>query len=245
MSNEDQLQSTECCPVDLPSDPITEAFPIFVILIAIAWFYSRRNLISGVAEVKSGNIIVVGKETIRIYAMYGLFLGQPWRDRNGVIFDGGSKSKTALAHKIDGKKVKCWYQPKGGSTRGAKICRVYLDGEDVGEWMVRNGYAVADINPKRRNVYLRAEKRARKERLGIHQGTFLHPWRWLLIVNQRKNERIRNILNQIDLKKFDDDNIDLDDVFDVGMRVLRFLFDGGTTEMLEGAELIGELITES
>lgn len=244
MPNEAYSQDTQCCPQDRPAHGPIDPFPLVAVLLIALWFCSRRNLITGVAKVTSGNRLMVGKHKIRIYAMYGLFPDQPWIDQNGVQFDGGSKSKAALVHKIDGKKVKCWYQPNGGSVPDAKICRVYVDGEDVGKWMVRNGYALADIDPVRRKVYLRDEERARKKRQGIHQGTFLHPWIWYMIVRQRNNKKIRDILSQIEIKKFDDDDISLEDAFGIGMRMLRFFSDGGFTEVFEGAEALEELFSE-
>lgn len=244
MPNAAQSQSTQCCPDDRPGHDPIDPFPLAAILLVALWFYSRRNLITGVAKVTSGNRFTVGKHKIRIHAMYGLFPGQPWYDRNGVEFDGGCISKTALAQKIDGKKVKCWHQPNTPLIFGAKLCRVYLDGEDVGKWMVRNGYALADIEPVRRKIYLHDQERAEKKKLGIHQGTFLHPWIWYMIVKQRKNKKIREILSQLEIQKFDDDDIGLEDAFSVGMRVMRFFGDGGLTEILESAEILGELISE-
>lgn len=157
MADDGRFQTIQCCADGRPIGDASDPWPLIVILLAALWFYSRRNLISGTAKVVSGSIITVGSEKIRLYAMYGLMLGQSWLDRNGVKFDGGERSKAALASKIDGKRVKCWIEPKGGVARGAKICRGYLDGDDVGEWMVRQGYAVADSDPTRRKPYLRAE----------------------------------------------------------------------------------------
>lgn len=229
MSNNDHLQSVECCSTELAPGPLTEALPLFAVLLAVAWFYSRRNLISGVAKVTSGNRLMVGKHKIRIYAMFGLYPGQPWYDRNGVEFNGGEKSKAALVHKIDGKKVKCWQVPNTPTIYGAKLCRVYLDGEDVAKWMVRNGYALADRFPSRRKLYIRAEKRAKKEDLGIHQGVFDHPRVWYL--NKfRNSERVKEILDEIERRDLEDDDLDWYEIAKWGNRVFG---DGGAMEFGE------------
>jgi len=58
---------------------------------------------------------------------------------------------------------------------------------------VRNGYALADPIEKDRHwptlrSYRRAEKKARKERLGIHQGTWdLHPRDWIREELRKRN----------------------------------------------------------
>lgn len=235
MPNEAQSQSTECCADDRVVDTAPDPFLLLAILAFGLWLYSRRNLISGIAKVTSGNRLIVGKHKIRIYAIYGLFPGQPWKDRSGVVFNGGGISKTALTQKIDGKKVKCWHLPKEKSSWGAKICRVYLDGEDVGEWMVRNGHAVADLRPMRREVYFRAEKRARKERIGIHQGEFDHPFIWYRR-RIRELERITEIINQRDLDKLKDDGDGWDETFDILLKAGRMLFDGGAGSIFDGIE---------
>ncbi|MGI9452460.1 MAG: thermonuclease family protein [Geminicoccaceae bacterium] len=204
------------------------------------WFYRRRNLISGIAKVTSGNRLIVGNQKIRIYAMYGLYPSQPWYDQTGVEFNGGSISKTALTQKIDGRKVKCWHLPKEGSVFGGKVCRVYLDGEDVGEWMVRNGYAVADLSPVRRKIYIRIEKRAKKEKLALHQGTFDHPLIWLR--NRfRNSDRVKEILSTKERYDLDDDDFDWIEFSKVAMRVGQAMTDGGGSTAVEVLEWLGDL----
>jgi len=244
MQRDVPFQALQCCVEARSIGEAPDPLPILVIILVALWFYSRRHRIAGVAKVVSGNTIIVSGQTIRLYAMYGLFDGQPWIDRHGISFNGGERSKAALAHRIDGKPVVCWIQPRGGSARGAKVCKVYHDDKDVARWMVGEGHALADIEPLRRKVYRRFEERAHRKRLNLHQGEFLHPWRWYLIVNQRKNEKLRKLLKETDIKQLDNDGLELEEAFKLGVRFWRLFVDGGLSEMVKGVELAGELITD-
>ncbi len=242
MPDRNQSLSTECCAADPPTDPLTEAFPLFVILIAIAWFYSRRNLIKGVATAISGNRLIVNDKKIRFYAMFGLYPDQPWFDGDGNQFDGGMKSKAALAEKVDGCLVKCRQVPGTEAIYGSKLCRVYLDGEDVGEWMVRHGHAVAvpSFFPKQQKLYVKAEKRAKKEKRNLHQGKFDHPFIWYLN-GFRNSERLRESLNAIERRQLEDDDLDWLELAKWGGRLLEAAGDGGVGLAPEIAEWLSDL----
>ena len=235
MPNEIQAQTNDCCSNDRPVGDTPDPTLLLALALAVLWFYSRRNLISGTAKVISGNSFLVGKQRIRIYAMYSLYPGQQWYDESSVEFNGGTISRTALAQKIDGKKVRCWHLPKTPIFYNAKICRVYLDGEDVGKWMVRNGYAASDLFPSRRKIYAREEKRAKKERLGIQRGVFDHPLIWYR--NRfRDSARVKDLVEQNKIESYVGDDEGLDG-YELGKWTLRAadVATGG------GMELVSEL----
>ena len=154
-------------------------------------YWRQSNWIVGTATATSGHTIKVGKKGVRVrlHALYALQVGygkrppQPWYDAAGVEHDGGQFCKDALASQVNGKKVKCRIRQQNAGW-GRVGATVYVDCEDVGYWMVRNGYALADPIKKDRHwptlrTYRKAEKRAKKEKLGIHQGRFEHPRDWI------------------------------------------------------------------
>ncbi len=242
MPDQNQSLSTECCPATPPTDPLAEAFPLFVILLAIAWFYSRRNLIKGVATVISGNRLIVNGKKIRLYAMFGLYPNQPWYDSDGNQFDGGMKSKAALTERVDGREVKCWLVPGTEAIYGSKLCRVYFDGDDVGEWMVRQGHAVAvpSFFPKQHKLYVKAERRAKKEKLGLHRGKFDHPYIWYLN-GFRNSEELKASLDMIERHQLEDDELDWLDLAKWGGRLVEAAGDGGISLAPEVIEWLSDL----
>ncbi len=56
------------------------------------------------------------------------------------------------------------------------VARCAVDGVDIGEWMVSQGWAVAYYLYS--YEYSRAEKRAKSARRGIWATRFVLPWEW-------------------------------------------------------------------
>ena len=132
MPREAPIKALHCCIEAKAFGQTPDPLPILVIILIALWFFSRRNRIAGVAKVVSGNTIIVSGQTIRLYAMYGLFDGQPWIDSKGISFNGGERSKAALA-------------------RGAQVAKVYHDDEDVAHWMVSEGHCLLYTSPSPRD----------------------------------------------------------------------------------------------
>lgn len=106
---------------------------------------------SGRAKAVSGNTIRIGKERYRLYGIAALAPGQALTWGSGLPISGFTYCKDALTAKIGCRKVRCKIlrNVDGGYDRKAAICTISLGfargREDLGRWMVRNGYAVADI----------------------------------------------------------------------------------------------------
>jgi endonuclease YncB( thermonuclease family) len=62
----------------------------------------------------------------------------------------------------------------GPVSRTLAVCRVA--GQDLGEWMVRNGWALA--YRRYSTAYVPAEEAARARRLHLWAGAFEPPWEW-------------------------------------------------------------------
>ncbi len=85
----------------------------------------------------------------------------------------GSEATRALARKLRRGKVTCRLEGKEGYGRHLGTC--YVKGENVNEWMVRNGYAWSYWTPR----YRRQEELAQRERKGVHRSrSAIRPEQW-------------------------------------------------------------------
>ena len=75
---------------------------------------------------------------------------------------------------INNKTVKCISENKDRYNRYLSIC--YLKNKDINSWLVKNGYAIAYRRYSKK--YILEEQHAKKNRLGIWQGTFQNPEKW-------------------------------------------------------------------
>ena len=78
----------------------------------------------------------------------------------------GQQSKRALAQKITGRSLQLELLGQDQYTRG--LARIWVDGQDVGAWMVASGHAWAYSLGKYQNaLYYRQEEAAKKAQLGL------------------------------------------------------------------------------
>ena len=73
-------------------------------------------------------------------------------------------------------------------SRSAPI--LLLNGEDLGGWMVENGWAVA-YRKYSGNLYVEREARAREKRVGLWSGEFQMPWEWRS--NRRRSQALPSL----------------------------------------------------
>lgn len=132
------------------------------------------------AETLTGRAAVVGGDTIEIAGarirLYGI--DAPESDQPCFI-DGqqvrcGDQAAQALAGRIGNQTVTC--KPRERDRAGLVVAVCKADGEDLGGWMVRQGWALAHRRVS--SDYVREERRAEKEQLGVWRGYFVKPWDW-------------------------------------------------------------------
>jgi endonuclease YncB( thermonuclease family) len=95
-------------------------------------------------------------------------------ERGGVTWLCGKEARKALANWIGGRDVDCVGDERDRYERLLAHCSV--DGQDVGEWMVSRGLAVAYYRFS--YEYERAEHKAKSAKLGMWAGEFAKPWDW-------------------------------------------------------------------
>jgi len=152
----------------------------------VGYYYTYYEY--GRAKAVSGHTIEIGKTRYRLYGVTALKPGQKFTLASGVRISGFAYCRDVLTAKIGLRKVRCEIFPRISDPfdRTVAICSIRLRfgcrREDLGRWLVRNGYALADVrfmdknpirNGKYKKILLREEAFARKNRLGIHAGTFV------------------------------------------------------------------------
>jgi endonuclease YncB( thermonuclease family) len=127
-------------------------------------------VITGRAGIIDGDTIEVGGRRIRLHGIDAPEIdqichrgGRPWRC--------GSDAAAALDRFIGGRRVACTELDVDRYGRSVAACT--LDSQDVGDWMVRNGWAVA--YRRFSEAYVGAEAEARAARRGIWSSRFEMP----------------------------------------------------------------------
>ena len=86
----------------------------------------------------------------------------------------GTQASRALRRRIAGRTVSCEPKEQDRHGRIVAVCRVR--GQDLGAWMVAQGWALAYRHHSR--DYVSEERAARSARRGIWRGEFVAPWDW-------------------------------------------------------------------
>ncbi len=117
--------------------------------------------ITGKACVTDGDGLRVSGYEIRLAALDAPEYDQRAMHRGGYWFNQGKRIKSALIEEVGGKHVHVAVVNVDKYDRAVGI--VTCDGRDVGEWLVRNGHAIAAYGDR----YKRVEREARLERRGM------------------------------------------------------------------------------
>ena len=138
-----------------------------------------------ISKVSAGEIvgvpIITDGDTIKIFNKRIRFHGIDTPEKNQICiknskeYNCGKKATTALVKKIDGKKVVCKVQDRLDKyKRYIGVC--FTREINLNKWMVRNGYAVAYRRYSK--DYIDDENYAKKNKLGLWSGKFIHPEKW-------------------------------------------------------------------
>ena len=129
--------------------------------------------ITGTARVIDGDTIDVAGERIRLHG-----IDAPEARQTCIaderVWQCGKRATAALAAFIGGAPVSCRAQGEDRYGRTVAVCVVL--GQDLGAWLVRNGWAIA--YRRFSLVYIGDETEARAAQAGIWRGAVVLPWEW-------------------------------------------------------------------
>ncbi len=129
--------------------------------------------VAGTATVIDGDTLEIQGQRIRLHGIDApesrqlcRLAGKPWMC--------GKDAAIALAEKIGRRPLAC--EERDRDRYGRIVAKCSVASEDLGEWMVANGWAVAYYLFS--YEYSRAEHRAKSARRGIWASEFVMPWEW-------------------------------------------------------------------
>lgn len=145
-------------------------FPTFATVLAVAVLAAiilargwrrRPRVLAGKAYVTDGDGLRVQGREVRFAALDAPEWDQRAKHQDGYWFAHGKRVKSALIQKIGGRRVKVKVESwdKFGRAVGTVLC----EGRDIGEWLVREGHAIAAYGDRYRKV----ERQARKDKRGM------------------------------------------------------------------------------
>ena len=129
------------------------------------------STLAGYPTVVDGDTLRLNGERIRIIGMDAPEMNQTCTDANGRPWACGRVATQQLAALIAGNRVECTAKGRGHYGRTLASCSAGSV-SDLGEAMVRAGYAVRDGD------YLLAEAEARWRQRGLWAGDFTRPQDW-------------------------------------------------------------------
>jgi endonuclease YncB( thermonuclease family) len=141
----------------------------------LLWALPAFADVSGVAVVIDGDTLRIGQDRIRLSGIDAPE-GKQSCQREGVPWLCGQEAGVYLRKLLSDEPVACAEQSKDRYGRVVAICRL-TDGRDVGEVMVKAGFALA-YRRYGGKVYDFAENDAKEAKRGLWAGSFVPPWEW-------------------------------------------------------------------
>ena len=129
---------------------------------------------AGVPRTVDGNTLVIGTTKIRLERIAAPETDQICLNANGVRWTCGIDGRDQLAKHIADREIRCTVNGIDPERRTLATC--YLAGEDLNNWMVQQGWALAYV--RQSFEYVHAQEDAKTQKRGLWQGAFIAPWDW-------------------------------------------------------------------
>ncbi|WP_431283781.1 thermonuclease family protein [Humitalea sp. 24SJ18S-53] len=131
------------------------------------------SVIAGAARVIDGDTIEIDRQRFRLHGIDAPEMSQTCQ-RSGAAYRCGEDAATQLRSLLGSRITQCTTHARDAYGRHLAVCR--SAGQDVGEMMVRNGWAIAFRRYS--SDYVSAENDARSRRAGLWAGAFDPPSDW-------------------------------------------------------------------
>jgi endonuclease YncB( thermonuclease family) len=143
-------------------------------LLALFAASARADDLGIIPRIVDADTIYLGAEKIRLQGFDAPETDQACLDAEGRSFHCGLEARIALEKRFGSHPWTCRSSEKDRYGRTLATCTA--DGEDVGRWLVREGWALAFRRYS--TVYVNDEDFAREGRRGLWKGAFMAPWDW-------------------------------------------------------------------
>jgi endonuclease YncB( thermonuclease family) len=130
--------------------------------------------ILAVPQIVDADTVTTGAHKIRILGIDAPESDQVCLSEEGRAWNCGIEARDRLTGFSNNRPWTCRFEGLDRYQRHLASCTV--NGEDVGRWLVRNGWALAFR--RYADVYVADEEAARREKRGLWRGAFIAPWEW-------------------------------------------------------------------
>jgi endonuclease YncB( thermonuclease family) len=128
----------------------------------------------GVPVIVDGDTLAIGATKVRLQGIDAPEIDQVCLNANSARWTCGIDARDQLISHIAGRVISCVSSGSDVYLRTLGTCS--LGGENLNEWMVQQGWALAYVQYS--SAYVRAEEVARTKQRGLWQGAFIAPWDW-------------------------------------------------------------------
>ena len=148
-------------------------FSLFIAMLCIPALAQAAD-VTGVPKIRDGDQMTIGATRIRLAGIDAPGLDQLCLNADGERWTCGVTVHEALVAHVGDKGWTCHVLRT--DRFGRSVARCEVDGEDIGQWMVKSGWALSYVRFS--HVYDADEKAAREAKAGLWAGAFFAPWDW-------------------------------------------------------------------
>ena len=152
--------------------PMLRTFALALLLLVLP--FTAAADITGQAHVIDGDTLEVDGQRIRLHGIDAPELGQTCWDDQGE-FPCGLHVKRIVSGLLAARPVSCRELDRDQYGRIVAVCR-YPDGQDIGQDLVRHGWAMA--YRRYSTDYVHDENWGRELGFGLWKSKFTAPWEW-------------------------------------------------------------------
>ena len=145
------------------------------VLLLLAACTPAAPTITGRASVIDGDTLEIHDRRIRLWGVDAPEGRQSCDGADGAVYACGRLAGNRLDQQLQDKTVSCFEEDT--DRYGRMVARCEVGGEDVGGWLVQQGYAVRYARYAG-NAYRAEETTARAEGAGVWAGRFTSPEDW-------------------------------------------------------------------
>lgn len=130
--------------------------------------------IVGIPKIRDGDQFTINGARLRLAGVDAPALDQLCLDKRGERWTCGVAARDELIRHVGENSWTC--TPVRADRFGRTVVKCAVEGEDIQQWLVKNGWALAYTQYSK--AYETDEKEARAAKAGIWAGAFIAPWDW-------------------------------------------------------------------